>query len=118
LIPVTLLKKKLSRAKVDLPKTQGVFESLTKSLPRETVQEWKELEEEAMSTRGDALEIYEVQLDKGDIHVRNSSSILTIPAAPSQAEIRLTLTENEKENGGKLGSISWLTTGINIEQAQ
>lgn len=44
--------------------------------------------------------------------------MLTIQAAPSQAEIRLTLTENEKENGLKSGSISWLTTGINIEQAQ
>jgi hypothetical protein len=68
LIPVMTLKKKLKRAKVDLPKTQNVFESLTKSLPKETVQEWKQLEEDAISTRGDALEIYEVQLDKGESH--------------------------------------------------
>jgi hypothetical protein len=113
-----LLKKKLQRAKVNLPKTRDVFESLTQSLSPETIQEWMELEQEAMSTRGDALRIYEVQLDKGDSHLINYSFALTIQAAPSQAEIRLTLTENEKEGGLKSGTISWLTTGINIEQAQ
>lgn len=68
LIPVMTLKKKLKRAKIDLPKTQDVFESLTKSLPKETVQDWEQLEEKAISTRGEALGIYEVQLDKGNSH--------------------------------------------------
>jgi hypothetical protein len=74
---VVLLKKKLQCAKVDLPKTHEVFDSLTGSLSPETIQEWMKLEQEAMSTRGDALQIYEVQLDKGDSHLINYSFALT-----------------------------------------
>jgi hypothetical protein len=70
---VVLLKKKLQRAKVNLPKAHEVFESLTQSLSPETTQEWMKLEQKAMSTRGDALRIYEVQLDKGESHLINYS---------------------------------------------
>jgi hypothetical protein len=44
--------------------------------------------------------------------------MLTSQAVPSQAEIRLKLTENENESGLKSGSISWLVAGINVEDAQ
>ena len=66
---MTLLKNKLKRAKVNLPTTRDAFEGLSQSLSPETVQAWTELEEEAMCTRGDALEIYDVQLDQGDRHL-------------------------------------------------
>lgn len=38
--------------------------------------------------------------------------------APSQAEIRLKLTEKEMEVGLESGTVGWLTSGINIEEAQ
>jgi len=44
--------------------------------------------------------------------------MLTSYAVPSQADIRLNLTENENESGLKSGSISWLVAVINIEDAQ
>ena len=39
-------------------------------------------------------------------------------AVPSQADIRLKLSKNENESGLKLGSISWLVTGINIKESK
>jgi len=37
---------------------------------------------------------------------------------PSQADIRLKLTENENGSGLQSGSISWLVSGMVIEDAQ
>lgn len=45
--------------------------------------------------------------------------ILTGPsAAPSKTDIQLMLTTKEKTSGLKSGSIGWLATGINLEDAQ
>ncbi|KAG1721503.1 uncharacterized protein EDB91DRAFT_1026363, partial [Suillus paluster] len=38
--------------------------------------------------------------------------------APSMAEIRLRLTENELSANGRTGSVAWLIEGINIENSQ
>ncbi|KAG1746056.1 uncharacterized protein EDB91DRAFT_1049697, partial [Suillus paluster] len=38
--------------------------------------------------------------------------------APTMAEIRLRLTENEMSTNGRSGSVAWLIEGINIENAQ
>ncbi|KAG1722519.1 hypothetical protein EDB19DRAFT_1645755, partial [Suillus lakei] len=38
--------------------------------------------------------------------------------APTMAEIRLQLTENEMSTNGRSGSVAWLIEGINIENAQ
>ncbi|KAG2117335.1 uncharacterized protein F5147DRAFT_537361, partial [Suillus discolor] len=52
--------------------------------------------------RGEHLDIYQLKIDK----------------APTMAEMRLKLTESELADTGKLGSISWLIDGINIEDSQ
>lgn len=39
-------------------------------------------------------------------------------AVPSQAEIRLRLTEHENDSSLKIGAISWLAEGINLEGLQ
>ncbi|KAG1897286.1 uncharacterized protein F5891DRAFT_957412, partial [Suillus fuscotomentosus] len=38
--------------------------------------------------------------------------------APTMAEIRLRLTENEVSTNGRTGAVAWLIEGINIENAQ
>jgi hypothetical protein len=38
--------------------------------------------------------------------------------APSQADIRLALTSNEKKKGLKSGTITWLVMGISLEDEQ
>ena len=38
--------------------------------------------------------------------------------APSQAEIRLDLTSDERKKGLKSGSITWLVLGISLEDEQ
>jgi hypothetical protein len=37
---------------------------------------------------------------------------------PSQADIRLDLTSNERKEGLKSGSITWLVLGISLEDEQ
>ncbi|KAG1892922.1 uncharacterized protein F5891DRAFT_920232, partial [Suillus fuscotomentosus] len=51
---------------------------------------------------GEHLDIYQLKIDK----------------APTMAEMRLKFTESECADTGKLGSISWLIDGINIEDSQ
>ncbi|KAG1724150.1 uncharacterized protein EDB91DRAFT_1087569 [Suillus paluster] len=43
---------------------------------------------------------------------------LKMDKAPTMAEIRLRLTENELSDNGRTGSVAWLIMGINIENAQ
>ncbi|KAG1800553.1 hypothetical protein EV424DRAFT_1294170, partial [Suillus variegatus] len=52
--------------------------------------------------RGEHLDIYNLKIDK----------------APTMAEIYLKLTESEYADTGKVGSVSWLIEGINLEDAQ
>ncbi|KAG0703425.1 hypothetical protein DFH29DRAFT_874531 [Suillus ampliporus] len=63
---------------------------------------WKIDEEKAMEQRGEYLDIYQLQMNK----------------APTMAEIRLKLTESENSDTGNPGTVSWLITGINLEDLQ
>ncbi|KAG0698587.1 hypothetical protein DFH29DRAFT_1002673 [Suillus ampliporus] len=69
---------------------------------RANVQEWKKAAELAAQGRGALLDIYQLKMDQ----------------APTMAEIRLQLTENEMSTNGRSGSVAWLIEGINIENAQ
>ncbi|KAG1803116.1 uncharacterized protein BJ212DRAFT_1304681 [Suillus subaureus] len=82
--------------------TQGPYEELTRSLDLDNVQEWKKAAEKAAQDCGELLDIYQLKMDK----------------APSMAEIRLRLTENELSANGRTGSVAWLIEGINIENSQ
>ncbi|KAG1784460.1 uncharacterized protein HD556DRAFT_1193916, partial [Suillus plorans] len=59
-------------------------------------------EKKAMEQRGEYLDIYQLQMNK----------------APTMAEIRLKLTESENTDTSKPGTVSWLITGINLEDLQ
>ncbi|KAG1743676.1 uncharacterized protein EDB91DRAFT_1081059 [Suillus paluster] len=88
--------------KLGISDTQGPYEELTRSLDLDDVQEWKKAAEKAAQDRGELLDIYQLKMDK----------------APSMAEIRLRLTENELSANGRTGSVAWLIEGINIENSQ
>jgi hypothetical protein len=62
-----MLRRKLKKARAGLRETKDPFEALTASLPTEKIQEWTMLEEQAMLTRGEALDIYDVQGEKGNV---------------------------------------------------
>ncbi|KAG1877467.1 hypothetical protein F4604DRAFT_1680133 [Suillus subluteus] len=99
---VKLLLKKYLQAAQGVSDTQGPYEELTKSLDLANVQEWKKAADQAAHDRGALLDIYQLKMDK----------------APTMAEIRLHLTENELSTNGRTGSVAWLIEGINIENAQ
>ncbi|KAG2057810.1 hypothetical protein BDR06DRAFT_864240, partial [Suillus hirtellus] len=65
-------------------------------------EKWKKQAELAALDRGELLDIYQLKMDK----------------APTMAEIRLRLTENELSSHGRTGAILWLIEGINIENTQ
>ncbi|KAG1877557.1 hypothetical protein F4604DRAFT_1924204 [Suillus subluteus] len=96
------LLKKYRHALQGISDTQGPYEELTRSLDLDDVQEWKKAAEKAAQDRGELLDIYQLKMDK----------------APSMAEIRLRLTENELSANGRTGSVAWLIEGINIENSQ
>ncbi|KAG0695623.1 hypothetical protein DFH29DRAFT_879915 [Suillus ampliporus] len=88
---VKSLLKKYRQALQGISDTQGPYEELTRSLDLADVQEWKKAAQKAAQDRGDLLDIYQLKMDK----------------APTMAEIRLRLTENELSTNGRTGSIAW-----------
>ncbi|KAG2147896.1 uncharacterized protein EDB93DRAFT_1057763, partial [Suillus bovinus] len=63
---------------------------------------WESDERQAVEQWGAHLDIYNLKIDK----------------APTMADIRLKLTETEYADTGKLGLVSWLIEGINLEDVQ
>ncbi|KAG1787420.1 uncharacterized protein HD556DRAFT_1312744 [Suillus plorans] len=97
----TLLKK-YKRALKGVDDTKSPFDELTLSLDPEKISIWKIDEKKAMEQHGEYLDIYQLQMNK----------------APTMAEIRLKLTESENTDTSKPGTVSWLITGINLEDLQ
>lgn len=93
---------------------------MTNSLDLADVQKWKKEAELASLDRGEHLDIYQLRMDKGRfckielLVIANCKSSI----APTMAEIRLRLTENELSTIGRTGAVAWLIEGINIENAQ
>ena len=52
--------------KDDLVKTETAFRSLSESLEKAWITEWTQQEENAMSERGTAMEIYDVAISRGN----------------------------------------------------
>ncbi|KII83158.1 hypothetical protein PLICRDRAFT_119732, partial [Plicaturopsis crispa FD-325 SS-3] len=99
---VPMLLKKAKRAKNGVEEAKHAFEKLTEAV-KDQSKEWETAYEKAMMERTDEnLSIFEVNMEK----------------APSQAQIRLDLASNEKNQGLKGGAIAWLASGIAIEGAQ
>jgi hypothetical protein len=47
---------------------QDVYESLTDAMDKENVSQWRQDEEDAMTEQGDALEIYDLKIEKGIVN--------------------------------------------------
>ncbi|KAG1840122.1 hypothetical protein C8R48DRAFT_679665 [Suillus tomentosus] len=99
---IKTLLKKYKWALKGVDDTKSPFDELTLSLDPEKILMWKIDEKKAMEQRGEYLDIYQLQMNK----------------APTMAEIRLKLTESENTDTGKPGTVSWLITGINLEDLQ
>ena len=117
---VATLKRKLKQAEAGLSKTCDSYEDLSSSLSERWIEEWKIQEQKALLERGNALDIYTVQISKGEHYSYEHvpATTLIVSKAPSQAEIRLALTEQEHVQGLTSGAISLLALGINLEEAQ
>jgi Kyakuja-Dileera-Zisupton transposase len=63
--PVGSLKRKLKLAEAGLSKTRDALDGLSTSLPNTLIEKWQSQELNASSVRGDALDIYTVQMSKG-----------------------------------------------------
>ncbi|KAG2111109.1 hypothetical protein DEU56DRAFT_762242 [Suillus clintonianus] len=99
---VKTLLKKHKRAIKGISDTKPPFDELTRSLDDEKIAIWENDEMKAMEERGEYLDIYQLKIDQ----------------APTMAEIRLRLTEAENAETGRLGTVSWIIQGINLEDAQ
>ena len=114
----TLLKKH-KRAVKGVMDTQLPFDELTRSLDPRKIARWEKDEKKAMKKRGEHLDIYQLKIDKGKvIHYVMKCVTDRYLEAPTMAEIRLNLTELEHPETGRLGTISWIIQGINLEDAQ
>jgi hypothetical protein len=96
------------------------FQDLDACVDNANREAWREEEEKAMTHRGEYLRIYDVRLDKGmswSIWSIEACLILSI-IAPSLADIRLKLMQNDEDVRVLAGNIAWLSEGINLEKAQ
>ncbi|KAG1886594.1 hypothetical protein F4604DRAFT_1571859, partial [Suillus subluteus] len=97
----TLLTK-YKRALKGVDETKSPFDELAWSLNPGKILMWEIDEKKAVEERGEYLDIYQLQINK----------------APTMAEIRLKLTESENDDDKHPGTVSWLITGINLEDLQ
>lgn len=101
-----------------LRETGEAFVGLSESISELQKQLWGTQYDEAMEKRGEFLRIFEVKESKGIYKYIMRYYILTGFTAPSLAQIRLDLTENENRTEGDGGGVSWLGLGITLEDAQ
>ena len=118
---VSTLHKKFDKATIGLKDTADAFLELSAALDGNLVETWKKEEQKAQVERGEALRIYDIQLEQGMEFLPICSESL-IEAftfiAPSQADIRLCLTSSERKKVLKSGTITWLVMGISLEDEQ
>jgi hypothetical protein len=117
-----MLLKKLENAKSGIEITRKGFEDLAASLPMELQEKWRREEAVALQKGGVHLNVYDLKLPKGRFarpaYVFVWSQDIQTFIAPTQAEIQLQLAENESSQSVQSGAVSWLSSGIEIEQAQ
>ena len=103
--------------------TQGPFEELSASLEADQLEAWSKDAEKAGNERGNALNIYNLKMEKGVKFIYNIQSwfwyiILDGDITPSMIDMRFNLLEDEEALLVNEGFVSWLVEGISIEDAQ
>lgn len=116
---VKSLKKKYRVAVARRIESYSVLCDLDSSINGAKKQEWIEQEENAKHRRGDALKIYEVQVNSGklpsshEMHGDNQSLLV-----PTMIE-SLNILQQSISHSSKTGSsLSWLHMGLELEQEQ
>jgi hypothetical protein len=101
---------------------KGPFEELSSALDENKLKLWTKEAEKADNERGEALDLYNLQMDKGWLAIFFNGLQLIIFyisfVAPTLAEIRLNLLDDKMSTSGIQGSVTWLIEGISIEDAQ
>jgi hypothetical protein len=101
---------------------EGPFEELSSSLDPSKLELWTKDAEKADNERGEALDVYNLQMDKGcPFFLYQSTPADHSPIsfiAPTLAEMRLNLLDAKMPTSGIQGSVTWLIEGISIEDAQ
>ncbi|KAG1887759.1 hypothetical protein F4604DRAFT_1570502, partial [Suillus subluteus] len=105
---VKTLLKKYKRAIKGINDTKSPFDELTHSLDDEKIAIWKMMKRRLWRNEGNILTFISSRLIKVIHHYYS----------PTMAEIRLRLTEAENAKTGRLGTVSWIIQGINLEDAQ
>jgi hypothetical protein len=119
--PVKALSVKFKVAKKGLQHTKIAFDDLDSNIQPQIREEWMNLEQIALESRGEHLKIYDINLEKGMFPMRHNwrqQAEFILCEAPSVAEIRLTLSANESTAGLPSGVISLLTQGMDLEYTQ
>jgi hypothetical protein len=99
----------------------AAFEGLNANVDKVSLAEWQEEERKAMKNRGESLRIYEVKTAKGlffTVGEVGNADKQYVYSVPSLAEIRLKLSQSEKDAGMVGGTVAWLSEGLNLEKAQ
>ncbi|KAL6300602.1 hypothetical protein BKA93DRAFT_866003 [Sparassis latifolia] len=103
---VNMLRTKYSKAVKGESEMEQEFVDLSTTMTEDDIKVWTEQETAAMRERGDKLNVYNVNLEK----------------APSMGDIHLLLATEERQSPNEedrvleSGTVTWLSTGINIEK--
>lgn len=100
---------------------KGPFEELSSALDTDKLKLWTKEAEKADKERGEALDVYNLRMDKGRVFFFLKVLLLLILPpfiAPTLAEMRLDLLDAKVSTSRIQGSVSWLIEGISIEDAQ
>jgi len=121
LITVKTLLRKHKAATAGVESMKGPFNELSSSLDFDKLKLWTEKAEKADNERGEALDVYNLQMDKGwsSLVSKNFGSLFsTTSIAPTLAEMRLNLLDAKISTSEVQDSVAWLIEGISIEDAQ
>ena len=118
---VKTLLRKLKAASNEVESMKVPFEELSSVLDASKLRLWTQEAEKADNERGEALDIYNLKMEKGWFAFFSKCSCLSfLPSliAPTLAEMRDNLLHIKALTSGLQGSVTWLVEGISIEDAQ
>ena len=115
-----VLRKKLRAAQTRLALVKESFAELDNGVPPELWQKWVQQEMTALTNQildPKAMDIVEVQLQKGEDQTRGIDLML-ICTAPTSKSVEIDLTSRQGEYGCPHGSVTWLAKALKLEEAQ
>jgi hypothetical protein len=115
---------KFKQAMNGIAKSKQAFDRLDEAPPANLKTEWLASERIAHSNRINdpaAMDVYEINIKKGELTLSASHSEFMFPSAPSKKEIKLRLLDKGNARNAALSHRSvatWILMGLAIEEAQ